>query len=159
MGSKTRLGLLLVLIVACFGTINSKPSISTQQVLDQVNADRAKLGLNPLMLNPSLSLAAFAKAEDMVDKKYFSHIAPDGTKPWFWMKTLGYNYIYAGENLASGYTDAQELEKSWMESPTHRANILSPFYSDTGVAVVQKNNSTLIVQFFGNETGKVSLRQ
>jgi uncharacterized protein YkwD len=159
MGTKLRFGLLLVLIMVAFGTIDSQSKISSEEILNLVNSDRAKQGLSPLSINPSLSLAAFAKAEDMLSRKYFAHIAPDGTKPWFWMKSLGYNYVYAGENLASGFEDAQELQKSWMSSPTHRANILSPFYSDTGVAVIEKNNSVIIVQFFGNETGQVTLRQ
>ena len=157
MSTKIKFGLLLVLLALTTGGIEIKHKISSEQILNLVNRDRTARGLSPLTLNPTLSLAALAKAEDMLSKNYFSHIAPDGTKPWFWMKTLGYNYVYAGENLAAGYTDPHELESSWMASPSHRANILSPLYSDTGVAVLQYNDSVLIVQFFGNKAGQFSL--
>ncbi|MEO8065781.1 MAG: CAP domain-containing protein [Candidatus Doudnabacteria bacterium] len=129
------------------------------QILNLVNLDREKHGLSDLSLNPTLNLAAYAKAEDMISKNYFAHVSPGGVKPWDWFKNLGYNYSYAGENLAEGYSDPYELENSWMNSPTHRANILSPFYSEAGLAVVSRNNTTIIVQFFGSKENKVSLRQ
>lgn len=104
-----------------------------------------------LTLNPALNLAAQAKARDMVSRDYFAHVSPDGTKPWSWLRSAGYNYTYAGENLAEGYTDAYDLETSWMASPAHRANILSPFYSEVGLAVIPRDNTNIVVQFFGSQ--------
>lgn len=159
MTSKARFSLLLVILTLLLaGNYNPKP-LTSQQILDLVNQDRAKHGLAVLSLDPILSLAAYAKAEDMINKNYFAHVGPDGTKPWYWFKSLGYNYTYAGENLAEGYTDPYDLENSWMSSPTHRANILSPFYSEAGMAIIARNNTNIIVQFFGSKENKVTLRQ
>ncbi|HEV8601016.1 MAG TPA: CAP domain-containing protein [Patescibacteria group bacterium] len=159
MKPKLRLGLLILLIVMCNCYLDLSKQLTAQQILDLANQDRRKNGLSQLTLNPLLNLAALAKAQDMISKDYFAHISPEGTKPWYFFQSLGYNYIYAGENLASGFTDPKELENSWMASTDHRANILSPFYSDLGLAVVQEGKKTLVVEFFGSETNLVTLRQ
>ena len=150
--------LLLAISLLLSGSINLKP-LTTQEILDLVNVDRVNHGLPILSLDQTLNSAASAKAEDMVAKNYFAHVAPDGTKPWDWFKDSGYNYAYAGENLAEGFSDPADLENSWMASPSHRANILSPFYSDVGLAVVAEGNSNIVVQFFGSKENRVSLRQ
>ncbi len=159
MNSKVRFGILLVvLVIISAGSVSFK-DLSAEEILNLVNTDREKHGLNDLVLSQTLSLAAEAKASDMVSRNYFAHTGPDGTNPWYWFKILGYNYAYAGENLAEGYTDAKDLENSWMNSPSHRANILSPFYSDVGLAIVESNHKNIIVQFFGSKDNKVTLRQ
>lgn len=159
MTTKVRFGLLLAAIVLFCGAGSIAKSLTASEILGLVNHDRISHGLSELTLNPILNLAALAKAEDMLARDYFSHEAPDGTQPWYWFKASGYNYTYAGENLAEGYTDPTDLEKSWMESPSHRANILSPFYSEVGLAVVNEHNTNIIVQFFGSKDNKVTLRQ
>ena len=153
---RVRFGLLLVLLSLVLAGSN-KPRLNAEQILDLVNQDRASHGLAQLNLSPKLSLAAQAKAYDMINKDYFAHQSPDGIAPWHWFKSLGYNYSYAGENLAEGFDTATELENSWMASPTHRANILSPFYSDLGLAVINQDNVNLVVQFFGSEESRISL--
>ncbi len=159
MFSKLRFGLLLVIISLLLAGSYSFRPLTSQEILNLVNIDRTKHDLAPLTLNPTLNLAAMAKAEDMINKDYFAHVGPDGTNPWYWFKSLGYDYAYAGENLAEGYLDAHDLENSWMASPSHRANILSPFYSEAGLAVVNRNSANIIVQFFGSKENKVTLRQ
>src|SRR5262245_48692304 len=126
MVSKLRFGLLLVLVVVAGTFSYTPPRISTDQILKLVNQDRETYGLPKLSNNPILDKAALAKAEDMLTFNYFDHISPTGTKPWAFFKELGYNYVYAGENLAINFTDANDLENSWMKSPKHRDNILSP---------------------------------
>ncbi len=151
MNSKLRFGFLLACI-ALISSINLKStSLSQQEILSLVNKDRALHGLPALQLSPTLNLAALAKAKDMLSNNYFAHISPTGATPWHWFKAMGYNYTYAGENLAEGYSKASELEKSWMESPSHRANILSPNYSDVGFAIVSFNNTSIVVQMFGSK--------
>jgi len=156
MNSNFKLGFLLTLVVLTFNTASVAPTVSATEVLNLINQDRQNEGLSPLELDPTLNLAAFAKAEDMLSKKYFNHIGPDGTEPWDFLKIFGYKYSYAGENLAMGFMDAEELEKSWMSSPTHRANILSPNFSDVGLAIVERDNTTLVVQFFGSKDSKLT---
>lgn len=162
MKTKFRFSLLILAIALTFATFptagKSAPSLEDLVVL--VNQDRISHGLQPLRPDSTLNLAALAKAQDMLNNNYFSHVSPRGTKPWFWFKTLGYNYAFAGENLAVGYSNAEELERSWMASASHRANILSPDYTDIGIAVITvKNKGPLIVQFFGAKTDKLTLRQ
>jgi uncharacterized protein YkwD len=159
MNSKLRFGFLLAIIVL-FSAIQLKSEmLSQQEIINLVNLDRARFGLPSLTLNPALNLAALAKAEDMLSNNYFAHTSPAGTTPWHWLKAVGYNYTYAGENLAEGYEQAEELQKSWMASESHRANILSPYYSDVGLAVVTYNNTNLVVQMFGSKDVRITLQK
>jgi uncharacterized protein YkwD len=156
MVSKLRFGLLLLLI-ALGGSISmSAPKISIDEILHLVNTDRIQAGLPQLSLNSSLNLAALAKAQDMIANNYFDHVSPSGTKPWHFFKNLGYNYSYAGENLALNYSDAKELETSWMNSEKHRENILSPHFADLGLAVVKDGDKTVIVEFFGTKNNQLT---
>ena len=159
MGFKFRLGLLVLGLFALSGSSLSTKTISLQQLLDNLNHDRIVHGLAALNVDPTLNLAALAKADDMIQRNYFAHTSPSGTTPWHWFKSLGYEYTYAGENLAQGFQDPAELESALMASPTHRANILSPFYSQVGLAVATVNNTNVVVEFFGSTENKVSLRQ
>ena len=159
MARKVRFALLLAGLVLFLGSSPKAKLISPQDLLNLVNQDRQAHGLPGLSDNPVLNLAALAKAQDMFEKNYFAHTSPDGVSPWHWFKAVGYNYTYAGENLAEGFTNPDDLEKSWMNSPSHRANILSPFYSEVGLAVIQHNNTSVVVQLFGTKETKVTLRQ
>ena len=134
MNTKVRFGFLLGFLALLLSfSLRTKP-LTEAQILDLVNLDRTNHGLTSLTLNPTLNLAAQAKAEDMLAHNYFAHTSPSGATPWYWFKSLGYRYTYAGENLAEGYSDAVDLEKSWMASAPHRANILSPNYEELGLA-------------------------
>jgi uncharacterized protein YkwD len=157
MNSKVKFGLLLVIVALITSfSMKSKP-LSALEILDLVNRDRTAHGLSELSLNSTLNEAALAKAEDMTVHGYFSHTSPTGATPWHWFKAMGYDYTFAGENLAEGYSDAIELEKSWMASESHRANILSPHYSELGLAIVVYQNKNLVVQLFGSKDAKLSL--
>ena len=93
----------------------------------------------------------------MLAKGYWAHFAPDGTSPWSFFLSFGYKYRYAGENLARDFQDAPSAVNAWMNSPSHRENILNPNYRDIGIGVVEGNlagvNTTIIVQFFGTPLG------
>jgi len=132
-------------------------NISTNALLNSTNAERLKYGLNPLQLNDKLNQAAAAKANDVFAKNYWAHYAPDGTSPWHWFQTSNYRYVYAGENLAKDFSEDQAVVQAWMNSETHRQNILKPEYEDIGFAVVegvlQDQPTVLIVQLFGKEEG------
>lgn len=129
-------------------------SITPAQVVDQTNQKRAEAGLAPLTLNGTLSQAALSKAQDMMTDQYWAHTAPDGTQPWDFIRSSGYRYSVAGENLARDFGDTSSMVAAWMASPTHRANILSSRYSEIGIAVVDGNlqgyETTLVVQMFGS---------
>lgn len=127
--------------------------ITKTAVMNLINAERKTLGLPELRANPVLDKAAMLKAKDMLAKDYFSHQSPDGVSPWSWFKTVGYRYNTAGENLAIGFVDSEEVYKAWMNSPSHKANILNQNFQETGVAVLQGefngNTTTIVVNLFG----------
>ncbi|MCL5438415.1 MAG: CAP domain-containing protein [Patescibacteria group bacterium] len=130
-------------------------NITTQELLLMTNQKRQQLGLNPLILNEKLSEAASLKAVDMFAKNYWAHNAPDGTTPWVFIKKENYDYLYAGENLARGFTTSNDVVDGWMGSAKHRENVLSKNYQDIGFAVVNGKllgeDTTLVVEMFGSE--------
>lgn len=117
------------------------------------NKERAANGLGALSLNSRLNQAAQAKAQHMIDYDYWSHVAPDGTTPWYFFDQAGYAYINAGENLAYGFLTSSGAVQGWMDSPGHRANILGD-YKDVGFgyangASYQGGENTVIVALYG----------
>ena len=119
-----------------------------------VNQTRQSSGLQPLTENSQLDQAAQLKAQNMVQNNYFNHISPTGVSPWFWFLQAGYKYKYAGENLAIGFFDSEEVYNAWLNSPEHKANIVNPNYTNVGTAVVSgfgPNNSIVVVQEFGSQ--------
>lgn len=150
--------LLLLKLISVFYIVYLPKSIffadlSAATLMKLTNQGRQSLGLNPLKVNSQLSEAAFLKAQDIMQKDYFSHESPDGKTPWYWIKQADYDYRYAGENLAIGFLEAEETYQAWMDSPSHKANLFSPKYQDTGVAVLKGDfNGKIIfvvVQLFG----------
>lgn len=132
-------------------------NISPSEVERLTNIQRQNNGLSILTDNPVLDAAAMSKGKDMLLKGYWAHVAPDGTQPWAFFIADGYDYKYAGENLARDFSDANSAVNAWMASPTHRENVLSPNYKEIGIGVVEGNlagsDTTIIVQFFGTKLG------
>jgi uncharacterized protein YkwD len=128
--------------------------ISTQQLLIMTNQQRQNNNLGALTDNTQLDLAAANKARDMFSKDYWAHNAPDGTTPWVFIKGAGYNYVYAGENLARGFSSASDVVTAWMNSPEHRQNVLSPNYQNVGFAVasgkLSGEDTVLVVEMLGS---------
>lgn len=134
--------------------LGDSTSISVQDLLTSTNLKRQANGLAPLKLNSQLNLAAQQKAKHMFAQNYWAHVAPDGTTPWVFIKDSGYEYLYAGENLARGFNTGSEVVDAWMNSPSHKENMLSPNYTDIGFAVLPGsltgNDTVLVVQMFGS---------
>ena len=151
---------LTIINVALISDINSgnisvaKATVSTGTVISLTNSARSSAGLSSLSSNSQLAAAAAAKAADMFQNQYFAHTSPQGKDPWYFINNAGYDFIYAGENLAIGYSDSAEVHSAWMNSPTHRANILNPNYREIGVAQVSGEyegaQTTIVVQEFGS---------
>ena len=113
----------------------------TAKVLALINAERAKQGCGPLQVDAKLSQAAARESHDMVTKHFFSHTEPDGTTPGARVKDTGYNYQMIGENIEVNTDAPQDAVTAWMNSPGHRANILTCAFRETGIAVaVQDDN-------------------
>ncbi|MGD0577062.1 MAG: CAP domain-containing protein, partial [Candidatus Staskawiczbacteria bacterium] len=119
--------LLMLKIAVVFVPINFPKNIFfadiTQVALENfANQTRQSVGLQPLAESAKLDKAAQLKAQNMVANNYFAHTSPTGLTPWHWFLLVGYNYKYAGENLAIGFFDSDEVYKAWLNSPEHRAN-------------------------------------
>lgn len=117
------------------------------------NEERIDNDVPTLKENPLLVKAAIAKAEDMAKNGYFAHTSPDGKTPWYWLKEVGYSYKSAGENLAVNFFDSEDVTRAWMNSPTHKANIVKKEYTEIGIGVAngvyQGRNTVFVAQFFG----------
>ncbi|MBU3957182.1 hypothetical protein KKI19_02850 [Patescibacteria group bacterium] len=128
-------------------------NITPEQVIEMTNQKRLENGLSPLTLNGQLNEAAQRKAGDMFAFNYWSHNSPSGRNPWSFFQEVGYKYLYAGENLARDFMNSSSAVEAWMNSPTHRDNLLNSHYQETGLAVVNGTldgvETTLVVQLFG----------
>jgi hypothetical protein len=131
-------------------------------VVQLTNAERTGLSEAPLRRNSTLDEAARMKAEHMAKNEYFAHFAPDGTSPWYWFDRAGYRYAHAGENLAIHFTDSSEVVDAWMDSPTHRANIVSGKYTEIGVGTAKGTyegyETVYVVQLFGTPAAPVVVK-
>lgn len=132
--------------------------ITTPKLFDLSNKEREKQSLPLLQYNKELAEAAQKKAGDMFAKDYWAHFAPDGTTPWSFMLSSGYQYEYAGENLAKNFLFSQGVVDAWMNSPTHKENILRKEYTEVGYGVVNGilngEETTLVVQMLGTPLNK-----
>ncbi len=138
-------------------------NITPEELLIATNKIRYEKGLSQLKLDSELSQAAANKAADMFRKNYWAHIAPDGITPWNFIKNSNYEYLYAGENLARGFSNTSEVVSAWMASPTHRDNMLSANYNDVGFAIatgpLTGNDTVLVVEMFGTKYVSKQLAQ
>ena len=123
-------------------------------IVQWTNTQRSEQGLPPLKESIELNLSAALKTQDMLENQYFAHISPEGQGAGDVAKAAGYEFIAIGENLALGdFENDEKLVQGWMDSPGHRANILSSQYQEIGVAVLkgefQGRLTWLAVQHFG----------
>lgn len=124
--------------------------LTRENIFNIINQERYNVGIPVLKMNNVLNAAAEVKLKDMIQNSYFSHTSPNGWMPWNWMHSVGYEYKYSGENLAINFMDVQDLDTAWMNSPTHKENILKVGYTETGIAV----SGTIVVQMFASPLNK-----
>jgi uncharacterized protein YkwD len=129
---------------ACAG---QEDSAFEAQVITLVNQARAQAGLPPLKANSKLSQAAYAHSLDMACSSSLSHTGSDGSLWYDRIKAQGYAYSYASENIyAAGPSfggDPAGAMDWWMNSPVHKANILSASVTEIGVGYVYFSGSAL----------------
>jgi len=134
--------------------LSGQPIFPKEEIVSQTNAFRASQGLSQLNENSALDAAASKKLTDMVNGQYFAHNSPAGVSPWKWIEDSQYNYLYAGENLAIGFLKAKDVVTAWIDSPSHRANLINSNYKEIGVAVapakIQGEEGILVVQMFAS---------
>ncbi len=140
--------------------VDSTAAVISSSLVELVNFDRTSASVGRLKVNPLLEQAAQAKANDMATKGYFAHNSPDGTTPWHWFAQVGYDYVYAGENLAIDFFESADVEKAWMNSPLHRANIINADFTEIGIAtakgIYNGHETTFVVQMFGKPLGGIT---
>lgn len=115
---------------------NASAGAETARVIELTNAERARVGLGPVTYNPSLTRAAEGYAGVLVSTGCWAHNC--GPLPELYQRgeAAGYwGWSALGENLAAGSRSPEETVDAWMKSPTHRAAILNPDYTEVGVAV------------------------
>ena len=113
------------------------------EITEKINAQRKLAGLDPLEIDLRLNRTAQEKSDDMVEQKYFSHENKTGEMIWGLIEANGYRFKYAGENLARNYDDSDSVVKAWMDSESHRKNILFKNFTDLGIGIgirPQSNN-------------------
>lgn len=133
-------GLLVNSMWSHAGVLGVNSNFTSASLLNSTNTQRVADHESALSLNQQLTSAAQAKANDMVQKDYWAHNSPDGKTPWTFINAAGYSYQMAGENLAFGFDNAGDTISGWMNSPTHRANILNAGYKDVGFGVASSPN-------------------
>jgi hypothetical protein len=133
--------------------------ITINKLYQLTNEQRTENNLSPLSYNEKLAQAAEMKAKDMFQKNYWSHYSPDGTTPWSFILAANYHYDYAGENLAKNFLFSKDVVTAWMNSPSHRENIVRKDYTEIGMAVVNGvlngEETTLVVQMFGKPSSGI----
>lgn len=123
-------------------------TLDEQEVLDLINEQRTIAGLAKLEIDEELQNVARLKGKDMVDNDYFSHNSPTYGTPFNMIKNFGITYKAAGENIA-GNSSNKGAVNAWMDSESHKENILSNNYNYTGVAVVNSSKyGKIYVQMF-----------
>lgn len=142
------------------GILGTTSQITTAQIIELTNKEREKLGLPLLSQNQELEKAARGKALNMFNENYWAHFAPSGKTPWDFITGSGYRFSFAGENLAKNFQVSDDVVKAWMNSTTHKENLLNPKYKDIGIAVedgvLNGQRTTLVVQMFGTTSSLAS---
>lgn len=147
------IGILSFILPILPGKLDYLSAILPSVLVTSANSSRESSGLGGLQTNEKLELAAQLKANDMAEKGYFSHYTPDGKSPWYFVNLAGYSYEDAGENLAVNFIDSEDVHRAWMNSPTHRQNILRSEFSEVGIATAKGKykgkDAIFVAQFFG----------
>lgn len=112
-----------------------------RQVVSLVNQERAGYGLSALTIDTTLQSAAAVRAKEIVSS--FSHTRPNGSDFSTIFKEFNVSYRTGGENLAWGQRSPEEVVAAWMNSPSHRANILNSGFNKIGVGIYVNSNGTM----------------
>lgn len=143
MNPKRLIALCLALAAAAMAPAQSAPPLDSEQALflTLINQFRMQNGAGPLQVSVTLQNASQWMSADMAAKGYFSHTDSLGRDPFRRMADFGYPYSPAGENLAAGYSGAQDTFNQWQGSSGHRANMLNPGYRVIGIGRVYNASS------------------
>lgn len=151
--------LLPIFFLVSAGPVSASGPLSpwAEDAVGLMNGERAERGLTELSLDGKLAAAAAAKLADMEKKNYFAHTSPEKRTPWSFIEGAGYDYRFAGENLAIHFKNPESEHAAWMKSEKHCQNILDPRFREVGMAVgkvfFEGRETMLVVSMFGTEAG------
>jgi uncharacterized protein YkwD len=106
-----------------------------EAVLARVNAARREAGVPPVELEPRLTAAAQAHADDMLARSYYAHRSLDGTVPYDRVRARGYVPDLVAENIAAGHFNVETVMEAWLHSVDHRRNLLDRRLTQLGVGI------------------------
>ncbi|MFQ5492803.1 MAG: CAP domain-containing protein [Candidatus Dojkabacteria bacterium] len=161
--SKSALLVYLAVLIIFNFTIAQLPFADAGAIVDAQtlynfhNNERERVGLSRLTINSDLISSATSKAQEMLAANCWSHFCPEGKSPWTFFDEVGYRYIFAGENLAEGFENNETVMKAWMNSPTHRDNILKAEFDEIGIGFATGSfqgiaTNTIVVVHFGSRS-------
>lgn len=137
------------------GVLSYATNVNISGLLESTNNERQTNNQSQLAISPKLNQAAQAKAEDMVARNYWSHDTPEGQKPTIFADVVGYGFDSVAENLAYGFNDSSQAVKGWLNSPSHRGNLLNGNYTEVGFGIAESPNylgkgpETVVVAMYG----------
>lgn len=137
------------------GVLAFATNLSKSRLLEATNEQRRKYGVSNLTVSEKLTQAAQKKSDDMTNRNYWSHNTPDGHEPWVFIDETGYKYLKAGENLAYGFDSSNNTITGWMNSPSHKANLISSDFTEVGFGFTNSDNyveegeQTIVVAMYG----------
>jgi len=133
--------------------LGDETQVTLSGLLSATNDARKAEGEPALALNEKLNEAAQRKVQDMFAKQYWAHNSPDGATPWQWFGEVGYSYSEAGENLAKNFRTSDSVISAWLQSPTHKANLLKATYTEVGFAIMDGTldgkKTSIVVALYG----------
>lgn len=148
-------GIILLLLRLFLGALpGSGAGVESNTLMALINQERESRNLSTLLTHQSLLTASFQKSQDMIDRDYFAHIDPDGNYVWPKIVAAGYTpYKILGENLAVDFSTSEGVVKAWIDSQSHRANLLHPDFVHQGLGALfgdyQDRYTNLTTSLFG----------
>lgn len=148
-------GLKILTLVSFWGNFGATifNQISQGDLYTLTNEARAFSGVEKLHVSSKLEAVAQLKLADMFQGNYFAHVSPSGVEPWVWFDKANYDYKLAGENLAMSFMSSDEVLKAWLNSESHRKNLLLNEFQEIGIAVgsgmINGQKTVAVVQVFG----------
>ncbi|MFF2950083.1 sigma-70 family RNA polymerase sigma factor [Kitasatospora sp. NPDC057965] len=134
-------------------TAPAVPANPERQLVDLVNAERARRGCAPLRIDPKLRAAAQKHSEDMAARNFFDHVAPDGSRTDTRLTAAGYRWSQWGENLDRGPSTPAVVFSRWMDGGIHQSNMLDCAFKDVGIGVATGPGGPYWTQDLGTPLG------
>src|SRR3989344_9243521 len=148
-------GLKILTLISFWGNFGATifNQVSQNDLYVLTNETRTANGVEKLQVSSKLEATAQLKLADMFQNNYFAHTSPSGVDPWSWFNRANYDYRLAGENLAMSFMSSDEVVRAWLNSESHKKNLLLSEFKETGIAVgsgmINGQQTVAVVQVFG----------